>query len=169
MSKISVFIAQSLDGYIADSKGNLSFLEPYEKDDNGYFDFYSKIDTVVMGRKTYEKVLSFGVEWPYKDKEFYLISNSIQKLSDPLIVSNNPKELIEKLKKENKNVYVDGGELINFLVECQLIDEFIITTVPFLLGKGSIKLFNNQNSLKLKFVSSKVFQNGLVQTHYLRE
>ena len=138
-----VYIATSLDGFIATSEGGLDWLDEIPKlegNDYGYGEFMSGIDALVMGRKTFEKVLSFDV-WPY-DTPVFVLSRS--KISVPTelenkieIVNENPKILVDSLETRGyQNLYIDGGFTIQSLLKEDLIDEMIITRVPVLLGTG---------------------------------
>jgi len=171
-----VYIAQSLDGYIADKNGNIDWLNDIpnpENSDFGFSDFINKIDAVVMGRNTFEKVQSFGM-WPYT-KPVYVVSSSLLNLSPEFsgkaeILNLGPAKIIEKLKKDGlKNLYIDGGALIQSFLSEDLIDELIITSIPVLLGDG-ISLFGKlNNSLKFKFVKSEILNNYLVKNYYKRD
>ncbi|MFW9965960.1 MAG: dihydrofolate reductase family protein [Candidatus Thorarchaeota archaeon] len=142
-----VYIATSLDGFIATIDGGLDWLDEIpnpQKSDFGYAEFMSGIDAIVMGRKTFEKVLTFDV-WPY-DKPVYVPSRSKVDVPTELetkvkAVTGNPKELVNQLKElGHQNLYIDGGITIQGFLEEDLIDEMIITRVPILLGNG-IPLF----------------------------
>src|ERR1700754_1598644 len=127
MRKLRLFIACSLDGYIATPDGDLSWLSLVEKEgeDYGYNAFIQTVDTVIMGRKTYDKVLSFGIEFPHKDKTCYVWSQH-KKGSDENVtfVNDDPAVWVEKLKsEEGKDIFCDGGaELISNLVKQDLVD-----------------------------------------------
>ena len=170
-----VFIATSLDGYIAKTDGSLDWLFEIPNPDVldfGYNDFINKIDAILMGRITFEKVLTFG-SWPY-NKPVFVISNSIKQIDKELkgkveIVSGELKSILMKLNERGiKNIYIDGGKTItNFLKE-DLIDELIITRIPVLLGNG-LPLFNKSNiELKFEHIKTDVYNNDLVQSHYKR-
>lgn len=161
----------SLDGYIARKDGDISFLKSVEEEgqDYGYALFNKTVDTVIIGRKSYEKVLSMGYEYPHSDKEVYIITGSgysppgsFKKYSGSL------KTLIEKLRGQpGKNIYCDGGSLVvNELLRSSLIDEFIISVIPVLLGDG-IELFSKGRPPEfLELVGCTKFETGLVQLHY---
>jgi dihydrofolate reductase len=171
--KIIVYIAMSLDGYIAKPNGELDFLEMVEQEgeDYGYSDFISGIDTVIMGRKTYEKVLSFGIPFPHNDKSTYIITRSIRPNERNILFYNESlKDLITELKaKDGKHVFVDGGaEIVNLMLKDDLIDSLIISIIPVILGKGVALFKVGLNEQKLRLVSSKSFKSGLVQLHYER-
>lgn len=174
--KTIVYIATSLDGYIARKDGSIDWLESIEdpkNEDYGYNDFIKKIDAIVMGRKTYEFVLSFPI-WHYK-RPVFVLSRKIRNIPSRLknkvtLLSMKPKKVLEYLShKGYKNIYVDGGKTIqNFLKE-DLIDEIIITKIPLLIG-GGIPLFGYlRNDLTFEHIKTKVYQNGLVKSHYKRK
>jgi dihydrofolate reductase len=176
--KTSVFIAISFDGFIARSNGDLDWLpnaesgeSSPENEDYGYNDFFNSVDVMVMGRKTFEKVLSFG-SWPYQNKKVIILSKSLHSLPNDLpetveLKSSSPKELISDLDKAGYNhIYVDGGMTIQQFLKDGMIDELIITRIPVLIGEG-IPLFGYlKNDIKLKHVDTTSFKNGLVQSTY---
>jgi len=142
-----VYIAMSLDGFIATSDGGLDWLDEIpnpEESDFGYADFMNGMDAIVMGRKTFEKVLTFD-SWPY-DRPVYVLSRSKVKVPKELednakTITGNPRELVNQLKGlGHQNLYIDGGITIQGFLEEDLIDEMIVTRVPVLLGNG-IPLF----------------------------
>jgi len=171
-----VYIAQSLDGYIADKNGGIEWLNeiPNPGDsDFGFAKFISKIDAIVMGRKSFETVQSFG-EWLYT-KPVFVVSTSLHDLPKEYsckaeILNLKPKQIVEMLaKKGMKNLYIDGGALIQSFLSEDLIDELIITSIPVLLG-GGIPLFGKlDNSLKFKFQHSEILNNSLVKSYYTRD
>jgi dihydrofolate reductase len=171
--KVVLFIAMSLDGYIATPDGDLSFLSTVEEEgqDYGYTDFIKTVDAVIVGRKTYDKVLAMGYDFPHHDKDAYVITRTTRpSIGTVKFYTGDLKELVINLKqKPGKNIFVDGGaEVINELLHYNLIDEFYISIIPVLLGSG-IALFKGdrpENSLKLMDV--KHFEKGLVQLHYVR-
>lgn len=168
-----VYIAQSLDGYIAGPKGELGWLEAIdnpEQSDFGFADFMSAIDALVMGRNTFEKVLSFDI-WPY-DKPVFVASNSLTTLASELtgkafLLRGTPQEMVAGLNQRGfRNLYIDGGQMIQSFLRMGLIDELIVTTVPILLG-GGIPLFGSlQQAAQLELISSEVLLNQLVKTRY---
>lgn len=168
-----VYIAQSIDGYIAGPNGELDWLDEIdnpENDDFGFVDFMNQIDALVMGRNTFEKVLSFGM-WPYS-KPVYVVSSSLKNIPENLsekafLINSSPIKIINSLKKNGfQNLYIDGGILIQSFLASELIDKLIITTIPVLLG-GGIPLFGRlDNRVKLKLESSKMLVNQLVKTLY---
>lgn len=172
--KVILYIAQSLDGFIAKEDNDISWLSIVEKpgEDYGYSDFIDTVDTVIMGRKTYEKVLSFGIEFPHKNKKCYVLSKTMKGTDDNIEYFNGDiAELIGRLKNEKgKNIFIDGGaEAIKALREKNLIDEYVISIIPVLIGKG-IRLFKDiEAESRLKLMKSKVYDSGLVQLNYERE
>jgi dihydrofolate reductase len=170
--KISLFIAMSLDGYIAKPDGDISFLDEMNQDgeDYGYNSFIESVDTVILGRKTYDKILSMGIESPYGDRDVLVLTRSPKDNSGKTtFYSGNLKELVTTLKcKPGKTIYCDGGaEIISQLMYENLIDEMTISIIPVLLGEG-IRLFgSNFQEKKIKLMESKTFKKGLVQFHYI--
>ena len=176
MRKLSLFIATSLDGYIAKPNDDLSFLKLVEKEgeDYGYTEFIKTIDTLIIGRKTYDYVLKEIGPSHYDngERDVYVITRTERpNVGKVKFYTGNLKELVRKLKKENgKNIYCDGGaEIINELLKYDLIDELIISVVPILLGNGT-RLFKDERPEQLlEFVSAKTFDTGLVQLYYKRK
>ncbi len=171
--KVILYIAMSLDGYIAKKDGDLGFLSMVEKEgeDYGYTDFVSTVDAVIVGRKTYDKVLSMGYDFPHSNKDAYIITRTAR---DPIgsvkFYTGSLPALVAELKaKQGKHIFVDGGaEIVHELLKENLIDEFYISIIPILLGDG-ISLFKDERpELKLKLISTKQFETGLVQLHYLK-
>jgi dihydrofolate reductase len=171
--KVILYIATSLDGYIANPNDDIGFLSIVEKEgeDYGYGDFVETVDTVIVGRKTYDKVLSMGFDFPHVDKDAYIITRTPRPAIGSIkFYTGDLKILIDKLKQEEgKNIFCDGGaEIVNELLKQNLIDEFIISVIPILVGNG-VKLFKDgRPELKLELISTKQFEKGLVQLHYKR-
>ena len=169
--KLILYISMSLDGYIADSNNSLDFLSVVEEEnqDYGYFDFIKTIDTIIIGRKTYDKVLSMGFEYPHTDKEVYIITrNEDYTSSNYKYFNGDLKELVKTLKnKEGAHIYCDGGaEIANELMHHKLIDEYIISIIPVMLGNG-VRLFkDNRPPENMKLISSNAYKKGVVQLHY---
>lgn len=176
MRKLSVFIAISLDGYIAKPNNDLSFLKLVEKEgeDYGYAEFISTIDTIIIGRKTYDWVQKeIGTShYDNGERDVYVITRTERpNVGRIKFYTGEPTELVHRLKAENgKNIYCDGGaEVINELLKSNLIDEFIISIVPVLLGNGT-KLFKDGRPEQLfEFLTVKTFDTGLIQLHYKRK
>lgn len=169
--KVIVYIATSLDGYIATPDDDLNFLNIVEKEgeDYGYHEFMKGIDTIVIGRRTYDKVLTIVPEHTYPGKDVYVITRTPKPGKDRLtFYTDNLQQLVKELKqKEGKNIFVDGGaQIINELLRSRLIDELYISIIPILLGKGIPMFDNNGPEQRLQLNSSKQFEKGLVQLHY---
>jgi len=169
--KLILYIAMSLDGFIAKRDGDISFLSQVEKEgeDYGYSNFIETIDTVILGRKTYDKILSMGIDWPYGDRKVYVLTRTSKAGSGNIqFYSGSLPDLISSLKnQEGKNIYCDGGaETIHQLLQLDMIDELIISIIPVLLGDG-IRLFQGGiQEQKLQLINVKSFGKGLVQIHY---
>jgi dihydrofolate reductase len=169
--KVFLYIAMSIDGYIATKDGDLSFLSIVEQanEDYGYAEFIKTIDTVILGRKTYDKVLSFGIPFPHADKKTFVITRTTKpKEGNITFYSGDLKELVVNLKKEEgKNIFVDGGaEVVNELMKQNLIDEYVLSIIPVFLGDGILLFKNGRPQTKMELVNSKQFEKGLVQLHY---
>jgi len=170
-----VYVATSLDGFIATSEGGLDWLDEIPnpgKSDFGYAEFMSGIDAIVMGRKTFEKVLTFGF-WPY-DIPVYVLSRSKvnipKELDDKVeIITGNPKKVVDQLNKlGHQNLYIDGGLAIQSFLEEDLIDKMIITRVPVLLGEG-IPLFGKLTQrLYFKHEMTESLNEILSKSYYTR-
>ena len=169
--KVILYIATSLDGYIATKNENLDFLSLVEQEgeDYGYADFIKTVDTVIVGRKSYDKVLSMGFDFPHADKESYIITRTPKPpIGNIQFYTENLEALILKLKeKDGQNIFVDGGaEIVNLMMNDNLIDVFCVSIIPVLLGDGISLFQDNRPELQLKFVRSETFKSGLVQIWY---
>jgi dihydrofolate reductase len=170
-----VYIASSLDGYIADSRGGIDWLTAYDPpqgEDYGFSEFMARIDAVVMGRKTFEQVLSFN-SWPYT-KPVFVLSSSLKTVPHGLsgkcrLISGSPRQVIDELSRMDfQHLYVDGGLTVQGFLESDLVDELIITRVPLLLG-GGIPLFGRLSGpLRFEFMKTDAYPNGLQKTWYRR-
>ncbi len=168
-----VYIPQSLDGYIAGPYGELDWLEDIdnsEQNDFGFSAFMNTVDALIMGKNTFEKVLSFGM-WPY-GKPVFVASGSLSSLPSSVegkafLLKDSPKDMVTTLHKNGyANLYIDGGAVIQSFLKEDLIDELIVTTVPVLLGNG-IPLFGSlPKHVKLKLIDSEILLNQLVKTRY---
>ncbi|MBL4934167.1 dihydrofolate reductase [Clostridium sp. YIM B02515] len=143
--KIVLFIAESLDGYIATKDDSLEWLFKVEGEgDNGYSEFYETVDTILMGKRTYDWLIEAENEnFPYKNKECYVFSRTSKGKNENVeFVNEDIKSFADKLKKiPGKNIWVvGGGELLHYFIKEKLIDEFIITIAPTIIGSG-IPLF----------------------------
>ena len=167
--KVIVYIAMSLDGYIAGEGDDLSFLSIVEQEgeDYGYHAFVDTIDTVILGRKTYDWVCKQGII-PHEDKTLYIITRNPQ-LSETSsrYYSGDLYELMKRLQSEQgKDIYCDGGaDLIDSLLNMKMIDECIISIIPTIVGGGT-PLFRNHHDIQFNLLGSTSFSSGLVQVHY---
>jgi dihydrofolate reductase len=171
--ELILYIAQSLDGYIASPDEGLSFLNTVavEGEDYGYTDFVATCDTVIMGRRTYDKVVAMGVPDPHPGRTLYVITRTpTASQAEIHFHSGDVVELVRHLKAQvGKHIYCDGGaQLIHTLFQHGLIDRYIISTVPVLLGAG-IRLFQEGRAMrKLELVESRRYASGLVKSEYRR-
>ena len=181
--KGSVFIATTLDGKIADPDGGVDFLNEFQEApvgegddaDMGYSSFMASVDVIVMGRKSFDKVVSFGESlWAYGETPVVVWTRSDSLpipdyLKDKVTVSSlPPNELMADLEKQGKtHAYIDGGTTIQTFLNEGMVHQMIITTVPLLLGPG-INLFGDTcpAGIKVRHLNTKSYQNGLVQSTY---
>lgn len=168
--KVVLYIAMSLDGYIAKEDDNLDFLSLVETpgEDFGYADFIQHVDTIIWGRRTYDKVLSFGMDFPHKDKKVYVLSHSRTGSDANVEYCSNVKSLIEELRQQpGKDIYCDGGgEAVFALLEHKLIDRLVVSIIPHLLGGGKRLFLDGRPEQSLKFKRSISYPSGLVQLWY---
>ena len=176
MRKISLFIATSLDGYIAKPNDDLGFLKLVEKEgeDYGYAKFTSTVDSIIIGRKTYDYVLKEIGSSHYDNgqRDVYVITRTQRpSVGRTTFYSGSLTELVKRLKSENgKNIYCDGGaEIINELLKHDLIDEFIISVIPVFLGNGTRLFKDGRPEQSLEFLTAKTFDTGLTQLQYKRK
>lgn len=173
--KVSIFIATSLDGFIAREDGNLDWLplggSGEELEDYGYQAFMDTVDVLVMGRNTYEKVLTFS-DWPYGTKPVVVLSS--HSLTIPAHIAKSvesiscaPAELVSRLAARGaKHLYLDGGRTIQRFLIAGLVNRLIITRVPVLIGCG-LPLFGSlEHDIKLRHIMTRQFSTGLVQSEY---
>ncbi|MEZ0609951.1 dihydrofolate reductase family protein [Fibrella sp. WM1] len=174
--KLSVYIATSLDGFIARPNGDIDWLtDPaftIPNEDFGYQTFIDSIDALVMGRGTYEKVVTFP-EWPYP-KRVFVLSRTLTNVSDAFrdkveLLSLSPRELVTYLTGRGyRHIYLDGGQTIQQFLGDGLVDELTITRIPVLLGEG-IPLFGGTGSdIPLQHLRTTTYPNGFVQSVYRR-
>ena len=171
--KVILYIATSLDGYIAKPNDDLDFLSivQQEGEDYGYADFIKSIDTVILGRKTYDWVMTQVSEFPHADKNTYVITRTPKpSIGKTNFYTGKLNELINRLKADSgENIFIDGGaEIVNELLKENLIDEFIISVIPILVGNGTKLFKDGRPEQKLELLSTKQFKKGLTQLHYKR-
>jgi len=171
--KVILYIAMSVDGYIATHDDDLAFLAQVEQEgeDYGYNEFIKTVDTVLLGRRTYDKVMSMGAEFTHADKITYVLSRTPKSGTGNLqFYSSGLRALVTKLKSEpGKNIFCDGGaHVVHELLRENLIDEFYISIIPTMLGSGISLFRDGRPPINLKLVSSKSFDKGLVQMHFVK-
>jgi dihydrofolate reductase len=168
MRKVKLFIAISLDGYIARADGGIDWL--FTDADYGYTAFYDAVDTVVMGRKTYDLAMGFD-EYPYPGKAGYVFSRS-RSAGDGRVtfVKDSPRSFVDNLRKlPGRDIWlVGGGELTRDFLAADLVDDMVISIHPILIGNGVPLFFPREGDLRLELVGSQSFPSGLVQIRYLR-
>ncbi|MBM9547841.1 dihydrofolate reductase [Leptospira sp. 201903074] len=174
MIQYKAFIASSLDGFIARSDGSIDWLtsDEYalENNDLGYSSFIKGIDCIVMGRITFETVLSFE-SYPYGSLPVYVLTKNPDykfESTNPISIFNGKLENLTHIleKKQFKTVYVDGGQLIQSFIKEQMLNEITITRIPVLLGSG-LPLFGYlPKDQKLKHIKTLTYSNGFVQSDY---
>jgi dihydrofolate reductase len=173
--KASVFIATSLDGFIARSDGDLDWLTAAQsastEQDYGYQEFMDTVDTIVLGRNTFELVSTFD-SWPYSGKKVVVLSSKPSAVPPRLVddvewLSLPPQDLAERLAAQGAtHLYVDGGKTIQGFLRAGLIDELTITRVPVLIGTG-VPLFGPlDHDVRLTHIATQEFENGFVQSKY---
>lgn len=172
--KVSAYIAASLDGFIARKNGDLDWLPSGEElgaEDYGYRDFIDSVDILVMGRKTYEKALTFD-KWPYRGKEVVVLSTGAPAVPKALrgsvtVRSLDPKNLVDYVAEQGAtHIYIDGGITIQRFISAGQLDEITITRIPVLIGEG-IPLFGPlSQDVRLIHIATRQFDSGFEQSKY---
>jgi dihydrofolate reductase len=169
--KASVFIATSVDGYIARKDGGLDWLPKDGGEPHGYDEFMATVDAIVIGRNTFETVLTYQV-WPYESMPVVVLSSTLSKLIAPdgavcEVMSGPPQQVVDRLEARGmRHIYVDGGKTIQGFLEVGLIQQLTITRVPILLGEG-IPLFGFlPHDIRLQHLATHSYASGLVKSEY---
>ena len=169
--KLSVFCGVSVDGFLARPDHALDFLDAGGQEPHGFEEFYGSVDVLVIGRKTFEVVRSFG-DWPYGKKQVVVLSSrplDLASIKDGVVeqMSGEPGDVAARLKERGfQHAYIDGGITIQRFLAAGLIDRLIITRVPVLIGAG-IPLFGSvPHDITLRHVATRSYKGGLVQTEY---
>lgn len=166
--KISVYIALSIDGYIARKDDSLDWMDRVGgfDEDYGFKNMLSGIDTLIIGRKTYE--VASTVPDPYPGKRVIVLSNSLTFVKNGMeIYRGDLAELIEKLHREGcKHVWVDGGSTISQFLTLQLVDEMTLSVIPVVLGDGLPLFHTIGKEIPCRLTSSQSYESGLVQMRY---
>jgi len=167
----SVFIGTSVDGFIARPNDDLDFLPEGGGEPHGYNEFIASVDAIVIGRKTFEKVLTFGA-WPYGDKRVVVLSSRLLDLSRAIAgvveqMAGSPAEIVSQLAANGaRNLYIDGGITIQRFLRAGVIQRLIITRVPVLIGDG-VPLFGTlPHDIRLRHIATRHYPSGLVQSEY---
>ena len=181
MTTFTAFLATSLDGYIARNDGSIDWLEQantlvHDDEDCGYLEFFNSVDCIVLGRKSFDKVMSFP-EWPYNGKKVYVLTRRGAELSERelpskvTIVSASVEQIAQMLRSAGyKRAYVDGGEVIRQFIHAGLLDELTVTRVPVLIHSGT-PLFENamsegasqRSDVWMELVQSRTWPFGFTQ------
>jgi len=169
--KLSVFCGVSVDGFLARTNHALDFLDSGEQEPHGFEEFYGSVDVVVIGRQTFEVVLTFG-KWFYGEKPVVVLSGrplDLSSIKGGVVeqMSGEPAEIVAQLKaRGSKHAYIDGGITIQRFLAAGLIDRLVITHVPVLIGAG-IPLFGPvPRDISLRHVATRCYNGGLVQSEY---
>ncbi len=169
--RCSVFIATSLDGYIARLDGGLDWLPAGGGEPHGYDEFMATVDALVIGRNTFETVLAFDA-WPYGQTPVIVLSRTLMEMGAPdgavcELMAGPPEEVVARLAQRGLgHLYIDGGLTIQSFLRAGLIQRFVITRIPVLLGSG-ISLFGAvPRDIRFEHVATRSFESGLVQSEY---
>jgi dihydrofolate reductase len=168
---LSVFVGTSLDGFIARPNGDFDFLPEGGGEPHGYEEFMASVDALVIGRKTFEKVLTLGA-WPYGNKRVVVLSSRRVDLSAVVggvveQMAGTPAEIVAQLADSGAHhLYIDGGITIQEFLRAGLIQRLIITRVPVLIGEGISLFATLPHDIRLRHVATRQYPSGLVQSEY---
>ncbi|MEC3908337.1 dihydrofolate reductase family protein [Tamlana sp. 2201CG12-4] len=172
-----VFLGKSIDNYIAGKNGELDWLDMIPNPDQldmGYNNLMNEVEAIVMGRTSFETVLGFDMEWPYK-KQVFVLSRSLKTVPKNLedkvtLIQGDENKVLDTIHKKGfNNLYIDGGKVVQNFLKQDLIDELCLTTIPIVLGDG-IPLFDVlPKSLEFEHIKTEVFYNQIVQSCYKRK
>ena len=174
MSRIILYIATSLDGYIARADGSVDWLDRLpnpDQNDYGYHAFLEGVDTIVMGRKSYEEVLGFGIGWPYVGCKTFILTrdtNYSPTTPDTQILSRLDENALKRIRSgSQKNIWlVGGGEVITAFLRIDAIDEIILFIAPLMLGSGIPLFADSLPERFLELIDSHSYASGLVCLRY---
>jgi dihydrofolate reductase len=169
--RTSTFVAMSLDGFLARADGSVDWLEPFQGEEHGYQAFFASVDTLVLGRRTYDFVLTMvgaGLSWPYSGKRCVVMTHRhVEGRNQERSFEGEPAVLLEQLAAEGaRHVYVDGGAVIRSFLAAGCLDHLTVSLVPCLLGTGFPLFGGVKRETGLTLVSATPFKNGLVQLQY---
>jgi dihydrofolate reductase len=169
--RASVFIATSLDGFIARADGAIDWLPAGGGEPHGYDEFMATVDAIVIGRNTFETVMSFP-EWPYARTPVVVLTTHPSKVVPPAgvvcdVMGGTPEEIVARLDERGmRHLYIDGGVTVQRFLDAGLIQRVIITRVPVLIGTG-IPLFGPvSGDIRFEHVATRSYKSGLVQSEY---
>ena len=165
--RVSMYMACSVDGFVAGPDDDLSFLEiEHGGEDYGHAEFFASVDALIMGRTTLETVLGFG-QWPYEGTRVLVASSTLAESPDPraTLVSGEPSALLEAVG-EAAHVWIDGPETGRRFLAAGLVDEITVTTIPVVLGAGTRFFGPQEQRISLELVSLRSFPNGVTQAVY---
>jgi len=177
MSEIRLFIATSLDGYIARENGSLDWLVNIpnpSQTDHGYNEMIESTDVIVMGRKTYDEILGFGIDWPYENLKTFVVTGKpdfVPSTVNTFVLNNIESGTIDFLRTQsNKNIWLTGGgSLVTQFLNLGAIDEMTISIVPHILGKG-IRLFADEpTETQFETVKTELFDTGIINIVYRKK
>jgi len=175
MRKLILYIATSIDGYIARLDGKVDWLEypdfMIEGEDFGYKKFIDTIDATVMGGNTYKEILGFGIPWPYQDKKNYVFTRSNYPANQYVTcVDKNIGQFVKDLKQQpGKDIWLIGGGKINsIMIADDLIDEMIISVMPITIGEGIPMFASVSHEQKFKLKDHTIYKTGVTQLHYVK-
>lgn len=172
MGKVILYIATSLDGYIARPMGEVDWLESHENPDGldyGYNDFYNGIGITLMGNKTYKEILGYDIDFPYKGKKNYVATKNTFLSADENVTYINSalEDEVAKLKKGDDDIWlIGGGLLIKSLYNADLIDEMMIYTMPITIGKGIDLFVDGLKERNVTLLECEAYPTGVVKSHY---
>lgn len=170
MRKLIYYVAASLDGYIARRDGSVDWLPtPHAKEDYGYAKFLDRVDALIVGRKTYEQMLTHG-PWPYGERKCYVLSRrwAGQRDVQAEFIGGNVATLLRRLKRQpGRDIWLmGGGESAHAVFEAGLVDEIVLTVIPRMLGEGVPLFLPQRTGARLTLHETKAFPDGLVQLRY---
>jgi dihydrofolate reductase len=170
VGNVVLYIAASLDGFIADRNGGVGWLDDYQAVDYGYEAFLDTVGVVVMGAATYEQALTFG-PWPYAGKTTYVFTHRPLPNADPTnidLYAGNPALLVNRIRSaSDRSIYLVGGaQLVATFLNAGLVDEIRLFVIPTLLGAGTPLFRDMAAGLALRLIDSTPYPNGVVELHY---
>ncbi len=169
--KLSVFCGVSVDGFLARPNHKVDFLDTHEQEPHGYEEFFNSVEVIVIGRNTYQFVVSYG-EWVYGKKPVVVLSSrpiDFSWIKNGVVeqMSGDPAEIVTQLEARGyRHAYIDGGVTIQRFLAAGLIDRMVITSVPVLIGSGMPLFGPLPHDIQLRHVATRTYRGGLVQNEY---